>query len=320
MQSHRTGDSIAERHADLLANEFAGVPAELARHGHTWTSSVVGRTQLERDDGSRLSWLRWWGETPEIVLVHGGGLHAHSWDSVAAALAVPLIAIDLPGHGDSSWRDDADYSPAIMADAVLDTIRAVTDRPVALVGQSLGAMAALLVAHFAPQSVSSLTMVDMTPGRRGDAAASRNLVRFLTGPLQFGSYEEVIAHAIANGIGRDPAKLERGIILNTRRDDTGAIVFKHHFASLPPQPHSDLTHFWRNVEGVRAPLQLVRGTRGIVDDEQVAEFSRWRPDAAVHTLEAGHNLQRDAPEALAALIHAHAARDRSAPLPGRPSD
>ncbi len=44
---------------------------------------------------------------PEVTLLHGAGLNAHTWDTTILALGLPALALDLPGHGDSSWRDDA---------------------------------------------------------------------------------------------------------------------------------------------------------------------------------------------------------------------
>ena len=59
-----------------------------------------------------------WGNGPEIVFLHGRGQNAYTWDSVALTLATSAMAIDLPGHGQSDWRPDHDYSPLRNAVAV----------------------------------------------------------------------------------------------------------------------------------------------------------------------------------------------------------
>ena len=75
--------------------------------------------------GRNLSALVWQPDKPaELVLLHGGAQNAHTWDTVALALDRPLVAIDLPGHGHSDWRDDGDYQPQNMADDVATAIRA----------------------------------------------------------------------------------------------------------------------------------------------------------------------------------------------------
>ncbi len=61
------------------------------------------RESVEVDGGRKVSALVWGSEPPEMVFLHGGGQNAHTWDTVALALGVPLVAVDLPGHGHSDW-------------------------------------------------------------------------------------------------------------------------------------------------------------------------------------------------------------------------
>ena len=69
---------------------------------------VVRRESVEVEPGRRLSALVWGEGDPELVFLHGGAQNAHTWDTVAMALADPSVAIDLPGHGLShrppDWR------------------------------------------------------------------------------------------------------------------------------------------------------------------------------------------------------------------------
>ena len=66
--------------------------------------------------GTNLSALVWGDADPELVLIHGGAQNAHTWDTVALALGRPALAIDLPGHGHSGWRDDGLYTPQNLAE------------------------------------------------------------------------------------------------------------------------------------------------------------------------------------------------------------
>ena len=61
---------------------------------------VVRREAVRLPDGRSLSALVWGTAPPELALLHGGGQNAHTWDTVAMALDRPLVAVDLPGHGD----------------------------------------------------------------------------------------------------------------------------------------------------------------------------------------------------------------------------
>ncbi len=75
-----------------------------------------------------------------VLLLHGLMGSAESWSSVAAALAArghQVLAVDLPGHGDSPRESHATVESA--ADAVVDTVRArLGDRRIMAIGHSYG--------------------------------------------------------------------------------------------------------------------------------------------------------------------------------------
>ena len=79
---------------------------------------VVRRAFAEVAPGRRLSALVWQDGDPELVLLHGGAQNAHTWDTVAMALDRPLVAIDLPGFGQSHGRQDL-MAPRPMGDFVV---------------------------------------------------------------------------------------------------------------------------------------------------------------------------------------------------------
>src|SRR4051812_12077206 len=89
---------------------------------------IVRREEVrvnESANGVRnISALVWGRAEPGLVFVHGGAQNAHTWDTVAMALGVSLVAVDLPGHGHSGWRDDGAYTPTNLADEVAVAIRA----------------------------------------------------------------------------------------------------------------------------------------------------------------------------------------------------
>src|SRR5438094_589151 len=107
---------------------------------------AVERVSVDVGPAGRLSALRWGSSPPELVLLHGGAQNAHTWDTVALALDRPLVAIDLPGHGHSDWRDDHDYGPVTSAPAAATAIRELAPDAQLLVGMSLGGVTAIRVA------------------------------------------------------------------------------------------------------------------------------------------------------------------------------
>lgn len=93
-------------------DEFGLLEQNAAEAGLPWTRPPVRREFVDVAPGQQVSALVWQQGDPEAVLLHGGAQNAHTWDTVALALGRPLIAVDLPGHGWSSWRPDRDYWPA----------------------------------------------------------------------------------------------------------------------------------------------------------------------------------------------------------------
>jgi pimeloyl-ACP methyl ester carboxylesterase len=60
--------------------------------------------------------------------------------------------------------------------------------------------------------------------------------------------------------------------------------------------------YGRPLEGYGGPITLIRGSRGFVNEDQVAELGRRIPTVDVRTVETGHNVQEEGPVGLAALL------------------
>ncbi len=285
-------------------DEFAHV-AELARRlGSSKSIPCVRRHDFLSEEGAILSSLIWGDGPAEVVYLHGAGLHAHSWDSTALALGRSAIAFDLPGHGDSDWRDGKDYSPESIALPLVEVLSNILESPVVLVGQSLGGLAAIPMAHQLGSLVRGVVLIDVTPGHQIEGTASSQINEFMAGPESYASREEIIDRALEFGIGRSRQDLERGVRLNTRVRPDGRVIFKHHFARLPADIHAshDATLLWPILQELQVPIFLVRGSDGILSDDHVREFHELVPGAATVTLQSGHNVQRDAPKELADVI------------------
>jgi pimeloyl-[acyl-carrier protein] methyl ester esterase len=103
------------------------------------------------------------GSGPDLVLLHGWGLNLRVWDGVVHDLRnrFRTIAVDLPGHGRSSWSHGRN-TPAEQAWLVHSTLASVSTR-YSLLGWSLGAQIALDLAAAMPAEVDRLVLVAATP-------------------------------------------------------------------------------------------------------------------------------------------------------------
>ncbi|HWU78592.1 MAG TPA: alpha/beta fold hydrolase, partial [Caulobacter sp.] len=92
-------------------------------HENAEQAGVTEIPPAQRLDLGEISALKWGSESPQVVFLHGGGQNAHTWDTVILGLGLPALAIDLPGHGRSAWREDGDYGPKLNAETVKPVLR-----------------------------------------------------------------------------------------------------------------------------------------------------------------------------------------------------
>jgi pimeloyl-ACP methyl ester carboxylesterase len=287
-------------------DELGDLAAEAAEFGlPTDDLPAVARRSLDLADGATLSALVWGDASPQVALLHGGGLNAHTWNATIMAGGWSALALDLPGHGDSSWHADVDYGPERLAGPVVAALETWAPSTDVLVGQSLGGLAAIAVAAARPDLVRRLVVIDVSPGL---VVGGGNQVRdFLAGPTDFASRDEIVERALSFGFGPTRAAVERGVLRNTRVRDDGRVVFKHHLANLDGAPAfatPDFSTLWPAYESIAAPVLLVRGERGFLSDELEAELVRRARDGRSITIASGHNVQEEAPVALADAISA----------------
>ena len=141
-------------------------------HGRdVWTRILPG---VDTQPGSR---------TP-VLLVHGIGSSLDTWGDVPdrlSAQGVPVIAVDLPGHGRSS-KAPGDYSLGSLASTLRDLLDHLGHEQVHLVGHSLGGGISMQFSYQFPTRPTSLTLVssgglgeEVFPGLRAAALPGADL-------------------------------------------------------------------------------------------------------------------------------------------------
>ena len=240
------------------------------------------------------------------MLIHGGAQNAHTWDTVALALDRPLLALDLPGHGHSEWHPDHDYRPQVMAPDIAAAVAELAPEATMLVGMSLGGLSSLATVAAFPDTAADLVLVDITPGVNQDKAAA--VIAFVDGPTEFESFDALLERTMAHNPTWSRSSLRRGILHNARERDDGTWEWRYDRPTHDPDRlgaidtrYADL---WEAVSDVEASLMLVQGGLSpVVDDEDVAELHRRRPEAEVVVVDAaGHSIQGDQPLELARIL------------------
>ena len=101
------------------------------------------------------------GHGPDVVLVHGWGLHGGIWSDVARELSAQyrVTIPDLPGHGRSRDFLSREFTPEGLAGEV----QHVLPGPAIWIGWSMGGFVALAAAQRNPEMVAKLVLVGATP-------------------------------------------------------------------------------------------------------------------------------------------------------------
>ena len=105
-------------------------------------------------------WHTQQGSGPDLVLVHGWGMHAGTWGELPRQLAAhfQVTTLDLPGHGRSR-----DISTESTLAAFTDAVVQVSPPSAIWLGWSLGGLIALDAARRYPNRVTKLLLVGATP-------------------------------------------------------------------------------------------------------------------------------------------------------------
>lgn len=292
-------------------DEFRFLEGDARRVGRDGPLPEVRRVRAAVGDGRTLSALDFEpARAPQYAFLHGMGLNAHGFDPVVLALDAPAISLDLPGHGLSDWRADADYRPDLLAPDVLTALDEFAPEAFTLVGHSLGGITAALAAPALRDRLTGLVLVDITPGIRPQRDAA-SISDFISGRREFDTLKQMVDRAVEYGIGEDRAALARGVALNTRRRPDGKWEWAHHFAHMPTAPDQSFGEgapfapVWQPLEALGAagvPLSLIRAQDGILDDELVAEWRDRLPGSRAISIAGPHNLHEAAPAELARAL------------------
>ncbi|MFZ2996602.1 alpha/beta fold hydrolase [Sphingobium sp.] len=244
-----------------------------------------------------------------IVLMHGGGQTRHSWGTALrtfAAAGYRTIAYDARGHGESQWAEDGDYTFAALA-ADLKAILKDVEGPVALVGASMGGIAAYRAIGDGLVRASALVLVDIVPNpaQRG----GERIVAFMTCNRDgFASVDEAADAVSAYYPERQRPNDISGLRKNLRLRPDGRLGWHWDprlFGNGPTTEPPDIASWAIDMaSSVTLPVLLVRGgASDVVDAEAVTGARKLLPQLEVLEVPgAGHMIVGDQNDAFNAGV------------------
>ncbi len=240
-----------------------------------------------------------------LLVLHGVFGSGANWRLFMRALSreVPacgFVLVDLRGHAGSAFgapppHDIASAARDLLAFEGIDGV----------VGHSLGGKVALAYAALRADALDQVWVLDTQPGARATRDGPTDKVLSLLASLPE-TFDDRAAFVRAVEAGGQPRAIAQWLAMNLRREgevyrlqlDLTAIgdLLTDHF-------RQDL---WPEIERPdrRRALHLVVGRRSFVwqpgDDARLQRVAG--PRVHVHTLDAGHWVHTDAPDALQALM------------------
>ncbi|GIW06190.1 MAG: hydrolase [Dehalococcoidia bacterium] len=250
-------------------------------------------------DGLRLHYLAWGDPShPPILMLHGVGQQAHSWDFVAMDLGQDhyVVSLDQRGHGDSDWAPDRDYSPEAYQrdlDGVVDQLGLTN---FLLVGLSMGGMNAIRFAARRQHELRGLVVVDMGPEiiERG----GREIRNFMAMDDELDTFEAFVERAAKYNPLRPKDSFRGSLQHNLKQLPNGKWTWKYDKFFRDPTVERTRQDLWPYVRQLRLPVLVVRGEKShVIGEEQARVFVEALPDAAYVVIpDAGHLVPGDQPD------------------------
>ena len=261
--------------------------------------------------GSAFRYLDWGpADAPAIVLLHGGGQSAHTWDACCLLLArrYRCFALDQRGHGDSDWSADGAYGFDDHARDIAGFIEALQLRAPLLAGMSMGGINATAYATRHASKLRALVSVDVGPDVRFEAVD--RLMRGLGAYRFFASPEDAAARLSGLGARRPRALLQATLAQNLRQEDDERWTWKYDPRTLSERTAAEILEprqaLWARLSAITCPTLVIRGADSEIFAPVDAErFTRALPQGSCVTVPAArHSVQTDNPKGLVAAIEA----------------
>lgn len=242
-------------------------------------------------NGMRFHFLEWGApELPPLLILHGNGQSAHTWDLVSLTLSqrYHVFAVDQRGHGDSEWPRDADMTLTSMRADLRAVLAALgLERP-ALIAHSMGGMVSLSLLAEEPFA-SRFVCVDIGP-EIGNVGGNR-IADFMRVSQEFESEDEYIEQVLGFEPRRTREQVLRTLPYNLLKRADDKLVRKA-FRRLPSAPMGVGRPTLDDVSKIACPVLVVRGAESDILMPDAAErFVAALPRGELVTVpNCGHNV------------------------------
>lgn len=256
-----------------------------------------------------------WGKPnkPTILALHGWLDNANSFAYLAPYLEKDfhVLAVDLPGHGHSSHLPEGqNYHFTDGIYIIIDLINALNLDKVHLLGHSMGACLASLVAGVVPERLRSLSLIEgLGPFSHPADTACQQLTKYAHFRMHkskvFKAYDDLNSAALARAqkgyISLDLAKTlcERGLIKKQ-----GQCYWRHDSRLLVPSPlRMTEEQILSCLQEITVKTCLLAANQGFsFDSSLIKNRINAVKNLTVNEVEGGHHIHMEQPEVISKLL------------------
>jgi len=258
----------------------------------------------------RVHYLEWGtAGMPAVVCVHGYTGSAQAFNSLARHLQdrFHVLAMDVPGHGESEWSPTGAYAYADQAGDLAAFVDRLELLRFALIGTSMGGIIAMTYAVDHGERLNAFVINDIGP----DAEAGSNRITGLVGARSdsFATFEAALAYrreispiTAARPVA-DQEELGRGVL---EQDASGQWVWRLDPAYIEQRVKRGAPIrpvLWPALEKLQCPTLVIWGTDSdVLSEGQAHRMAQTLPNGELVPVPGvGHAPILTEPAALAAI-------------------
>ncbi len=265
----------------------------------------LGNPQKCQVSGNKLNYFRE-GQGETVLLVHGITTYSFIWAEIFHLLKpdFDVIAVDLPGCGDSDKSVEVDYSLKHQAELLKEFIDILKIQKVHFVGHDVGGGIAQIFTVRYPEAIITSTFIntvayDFWPVQPIIAIRTPIIRQLAMATLDLGMLKLIVQRGVYH---KEKVTSElMNYFFKPMQSKAGRKAFLHFAACLDNKNLIEITGLLKKIE---TPVLIVHGDADVYLGSNISK--KLHSDISISKLviipDAGHFVQLDEPEKLAQIL------------------
>jgi lipase len=245
-----------------------------------------------------------------LLFIHGLSGFSRDWDLLDLPEGLRLLAMDLPGFGDSDQTPDHRYPLQLMIKSMVEVLSAFARKPALIVAHSRGARQVLALPAERNDLIRAMVLIDGAPSVPPEARmqTAKNIAGT---PHRFSSLAEAAEVFRLRFRAYTQEQLEERLRHYLRRLENGTYeikrdpIYQEEFQKVldGTEPPESGPNWWELFSNVTKPIYFVVAKRSkMVNEEILDRMKSFKPDLKVFTIDSGHNIPAEKPEVLSDVL------------------